>query len=253
MKEVAIEVNNISFSYPDGYEAIKGLSFSIFKGENVGLIGHNGAGKSTLLSLLVGLNQAKEGTIKIFDNLLEKKNLIKIRETIGFMFQDPDDQLFMTTVYDDVAFGPRNYYLSEKEVERKAFKALETVGIMHLKDKAPYKLSGGEKRLAAIASILSLEPEILLMDEPTTALDPKSRRRLINLLNSLNLTKLIASHDLDMIMDTCSRVLVMKDGKIIKDGKTEEILYDKELLEFCHLELPLSIQKCQNCSYNNTK
>ncbi|MEZ0537859.1 energy-coupling factor ABC transporter ATP-binding protein [Caldicellulosiruptoraceae bacterium PP1] len=248
MKKNAIEVSNIFFTYPDGHKAIDDISFEIQKGESVGLIGHNGAGKSTLLSLLVGLNDLKDGQIKIFDDILNKQSLIKIRKQIGFLFQDPDDQLFMTTVYDDVAFGPVNYGFSEDEVDKKVQDALKTVGIYHLKDKAPYKLSGGEKRLAAIASILSLEPQILLMDEPTTALDPKSRRRFINIINNLPQTKLIASHDLDMILETCSRVLVMRNGKIIKDGKTEEILYDKQLLESCDLELPLSIQKCQNCN-----
>lgn len=249
MKKNAIEVSNIYFSYPDGHKAIEDISFKIQIGESVGLIGHNGAGKSTLLSLLVGLNDLKSGQIKVFDDILNKKNLIKIRKQIGFLFQDPDDQLFMTTVYDDVAFGPRNYNISDEEVKKKVEDALRTVGIYHLKDKAPYKLSGGEKRLVSIASILSLEPEILLMDEPTTALDPKSRRRFINLINNLSQTKLIASHDLDMILETCTRVLVMKNGKIIKDGKTEDILFDNQLLESCDLELPLSIQKCQNCKY----
>lgn len=248
MKKNAIEVRNIFFMYPDGHKAIDDISFEIQKGESVGLIGHNGAGKSTLLSLLVGLNDLKDGQIKIFDDILNKKSLINIRKQIGFLFQEPDDQLFMTTVYDDVAFGPMNYGFSEEEIDKKVQDALKTVGIYHLKDKAPYKLSGGEKRLASIASILSLEPQILLMDEPTTALDPKSRRRFINIINNLPQTKLIASHDIDMILETCSRVLVMRKGKIIKDGKTEEILHDKQLLESCDLELPLSIQKCQNCN-----
>ena len=142
------------------------------------------------------------------------------------VFQDPDDQLFMMTVYDDVAFGPRNYHLDEKEVEARVEKALDLVGISHLKDSAPYKLSGGEKRSAAIASVLSMEPDVLIMDEPTSAFDPKSRRRLIGLLNSFEHTKIITCHDLDkMVLDTCTRIIVVKDGEIVADGATIEIFY----------------------------
>ena len=162
-------------------------------------------------------------------------------------FSGPDDQLFMTTVYDDVAFGPRNYKLDEKEVENRVIQALDMVGISHLKDKAPFKLSGGEKRAAAIASVLSMKPEVLIMDEPTAALDPKSRRRVIGLLKGFEQTKIITSHDLDMVLEVCKRVIVIKDGRIIADGNASEILVDVELMDSCGLEVPLRLQGCPVC------
>ena len=168
-----------------------------------------------------------------------KKNLKTIRKNVGYVFQDADSQLFMSTVFDDVAFAPRNYGMSEAEVNEKTMEALKVVHIEQLKDKQIYKLSGGEKKLASIATILSTEPDVILMDEPSVALDPKNRRNLINILNRLNQAKIIASHDLNMIMDTCERTILLSDGKIIKDGNTKEILLDKELMEESGLELPL--------------
>lgn len=153
----------------------------------------------------------------------------------------------MTTVYDDVAFGPRNYKLEEKEVEKRVLQALELVGILHLKDRAPFKLSGGEKRAAAIASVLSMQPDILVMDEPTSALDPKSRRRLMKLLNSFEHTKIITSHDLDMVYELCTRTIVIKNGEVAADGATSEILVNAELLDACGLEMPLALQNCPVC------
>lgn len=170
---------------------------------------------------------------------LEKKNLKTIRKNVGYVFQDADSQLFMSTVFDDVAFAPRNYGMSEAEVNEKTMEALKVVHIEQLKDKQIYKLSGGEKKLASIATILSTEPDVILMDEPSVALDPKNRRNLINILNQLNQAKIIASHDLNMIMDTCERTILLSDGKVIKDGNTKEILLDKELMEKSGLELPL--------------
>lgn len=223
------------------------MSFTINHGESVGIIGANGAGKSTLLMLLMGLLIATEGSVLVGDIKLTKKTLSMIRQRLGMVFQDPDDQLFMTRVYDDVAFGPRNYKLDEKEVDEKVNRALEQVGISHLKDRAPFKLSGGEKRCAAIASVLSMEPDVLIMDEPTSALDPKARRKLINLLNTFEHTKVITSHDLDMVLDTCNRIMVIKNGEIIADGDAKKILSDKKLLENSGLEMPLSIQNCPIC------
>ena len=154
----------------------------------------------------------------------------------------------MMSVYDDVAFGPRNYKLDEPEVEKRVMGALETVGIVHLKDRAPYKLSGGEKRAAAIAAVLAMDPDILVMDEPTAALDPRSRRRLINLLGGLSdHTKIIATHDLDMVLELCERTIVMKDGKIVCDGLSSEVLSNSELMENCGLEIPFSMQGCLRC------
>ena len=188
---------------------------------------------------LVGLNTGFQGDVMVNNIPLEKKNLKTIRKNVGYVFQDADSQLFMSTVFDDVAFAPRNYGMSEAEVNEKTMEALKVVHIEQLKDKQIYKLSGGEKKLASIATILSTEPDVILMDEPSVALDPKNRRNLINILNQLNQAKIIASHDLNMIMDTCERTILLSDGKVIKDGNTKEILLDKELMEESGLELPL--------------
>ncbi|MHB1127592.1 MAG: energy-coupling factor ABC transporter ATP-binding protein [Bacillota bacterium] len=247
MSHHIIEVIDLQYAYPDGYKALNGVSIRITHGESVGIVGANGAGKTTLLMLLVGVLNPQSGQIRIGDIPVEKKTLSLIRERVGMVFQDPEDQLFTTTVYDDVAFGPRNYRLDENEVEKRVMKSLETVGILHLKDRAPYKLSGGEKRAAAIATVLSMNPDILVMDEPTAALDPKSRRRLIKLLQGFPQTKIITSHDLDMIFELCERTIILNDGRIICDGPAENVLKDALLLERCGLELPLSIQNCPLC------
>jgi len=247
MSHHKLEARNLYFSYPDGREAVKGVSFTVYHGESVGLIGANGAGKSTLLMLLVGLLFPEQGEVLVGDVRLTKKTLPAIRQRLGFVFQNPDDQLFMPTVYDDVAFGPRNFGLDEDEVKLRVQRALEMVGIPHLHDRAPFRLSGGEKRVAAIASVLSMQPDMLIMDEPTSALDPRSRRRVISLLKSFDHTKIIATHDLDMVLETCRRVIVLNEGQIAADGMAEEILTDKGLLESCGLEMPLSLQNCPVC------
>lgn len=242
-----VECEDVHYAYPDGKKALNGINFRINHGEAVGVVGANGAGKSTLLNILLGVVFPSKGEVNVGDIPLSKKTLPLIRQRIGLVFQDADDQLFMPTVYDDVAFGPRNYKLEEKEVERRVIKALETVGILHLKDRPPYKLSGGEKRAAAIATVLSMEPDILIMDEPTTALDPKSRRRLINLLKEFSHTRIIATHDMDMVWETCERTIIINEGIIVADGLTKDILSDEKLLDKCSLELPFSIQNCPIC------
>ncbi len=250
MSHHKLEVKNLHFSYPDGFEAIKDISFSIAQGESVAIIGANGSGKSTLLSLVMGILFPDRGEIIVSDTKVTKKTLDLIRQRLGMVFQNSDDQLFMTTVYDDVAFGPRNYNLSESEVDKRVQEALTKVGILELKDRAPFKLSGGQKRAAAIASVLSMLPDILIMDEPTLGLDPKSRRRLINLLNGFDHTKIITSHDLDMVLESCERIIVLKEGRIVASGPTLEILSDEKLLEDCSLELPLAMQNCPVCHSN---
>ena len=252
MSHHKVEVRNLHFSYPDGHEALKDISFTIVHGESVGIIGVNGAGKSTILMLLMGILFPDSGEVLIGDVHLTKKTLPMIRQRVGMVFQNPDDQLFMTNIYDDVAFGPRNYKLDEKEVESRVMGALELVGISELKNRAPFRLSGGEKRAASIACVLSMQPDVLIMDEPTSALDPKARRRVISLLNSFTHTKIITSHDLDLVLETCQRVIVVKNGKITADGATNEILTNSELLDSCGLELPLSIQDCPICSSSKT-
>lgn len=237
-----IHVEGLNFAYRNGNKVLHDVSFHISQGEAVGLIGANGAGKSTLLKLLVGLLEKYQGTI-CFDGLaVDKKHLAAVREKIGYVFQDSESQLFLSTVYEDVAFGPRNYGYSEGEVDRRVMEALRKVRLEELKDRQIYRMSGGQKKLAAIATILSMEPEVMLLDEPSGALDPKNRRNLIHILNEIEHTKMIASHDLDMIWDTCERTILISRGRIIKDGNTKEILRDKELLEANDLELPLRLQ-----------
>jgi len=246
-REIEMEANGLRFSYPDGHEAIKDVSFTIYRGESVGIIGANGSGKTTLLSLMMGILFPDEGEMKVGGVTVTKKTLPAVRRRLGLVFQDSDDQLFTTTVFDDVAFGPRNMSLDEKEVKARVAEALEMAGIPHLADRAPYRLSGGEKRACAIASVLSMKPDVLIMDEPSSGLDPKSRRKLIDLLNGFRLTKVITSHDLDMILQTCDRVIVLKDGKVAANGTTPEVLTNEELLEKCGLETPLSLRKCPVC------
>lgn len=238
-----VDCRELNYSYPDGNSAINGITFRITHGESVGIVGANGAGKSTLLNLLLGILFPQKGEINVGDIPMTKKTLSLIRQRMGLVFQDSDHQLFMNRVYDDVAFGPRNMKLDEDEVERRVKKSLETVGILHLMDKAPYKLSGGEKRRAAIASVLAMDPDILIMDEPTSALDPMGRRKLISLLKDFSHTKIIATHDLDMVWDICERTIIIGDGKVLADGPTKKILADQELMEKSSLELPLCLQK----------
>ena len=237
-----IYVDKITYKYPDGFKAIDEISFSANIGEKIGLIGANGAGKSTMLQLLTGLFIAIEGKIFIDNIELSKKTLKEIRKKIGFIFQDSDNQLFMNTVYEDIAFGLRSRGIREDIVKEKVEEILKQMCIEYLMDKSVYKLSGGQKRIVAIAGILVMNPKILLMDEPTASLDPKSRRILINTLKKLPQTNIIATHDLDMIMDLCTRVIILNNGKIVADGIADKLLRDKELMEKCNLELPLSLQ-----------
>lgn len=243
MSHHIVKFENVIFEYPDGTKALNGINILITHGESVGIVGANGSGKTTFLMHLNGYLLPTSGTINIGDVILNKKTRLEIRKKVGVVFQNPDDQLFMPTVYEDVAFGPINLGLDESVVEIKVKKALETVGCYELKNKPPHHLSGGQKRAVAIASVIAMEPDILAMDEPSSNLDPKSRRSLINLLKSFTHTKIIASHDLDMILDICERCVVIKDGVIVADGPSKIILSDEKLLEENNLELPLSLQK----------
>ena len=235
-----IEFQNVSFSYGD-VPVVENLSFTIQKGETVGLIGANGAGKSTIMKLMLGLLSGS-GEIKVDGLPVCRDNLAEIRKKIGFVLQDSDNQMFMPTVYEDMIFGPRNYGLSKEETEKRVDAVLTQRGLQDLKHRHNHKISGGEKRMAAIATILAMEPEMILMDEPSTALDPVNRRTVINTINRLPQTKLIASHDLDMILDTCQRVILLSHGAIVADGDAETILRDKALLEANRMELPFCLQ-----------
>lgn len=237
-----IEYKNVSFSYEKNAQVLKNITFTIKEGESVGLIGANGAGKSTIMKTLLGLLPC-EGEILVGGVKVDKKNLPAIRRRLGFVLQDSDNQMFMPTVYEDMMFGPRNYGLSAEEAEKKVDEILKMLNLTELKNRYNHKISGGEKRMAAIATVLAMEPEYLLMDEPTTALDPYNRRTVINTINKLPQVKLIASHDLDMILDTCERVILISKGQIAADGKTDEILRDKALLEANRMELPFCLSR----------
>jgi cobalt/nickel transport system ATP-binding protein len=247
MSHHIVEVENLRYSYADGTAAVCGISFRIQHGEAVAIVGANGAGKSTLLLHLNGCLTPTAGKVRIGDFPLTKATLPNIRRTVGMVFQDPDDQLFMPTVFDDVAFGPLNLGLQPEEVERRVTEALSRVDALHLRERPPYRLSAGEKRTVAIASVLSMSPDILVMDEPTTGLDPRHRRRLIGLLNSFQHTRIIATHDLDLVLDVCTRTIVLHKGEITADGPTTEIFADAELLSRSHLEKPLRLQGCPVC------
>ena len=235
-----LSFENVSFSYPGGSPVLEGITFEVADGEKVGLIGANGAGKSTLLKCVPGLLDAS-GDITVGGLKVCSENIAEIRKKVGYVLQDSDNQMFMPKVIDDMIFGPVNYGLSREEAEAQADRVLEQLDITRLRDRYNHRISGGEKRMAAIATVLAMEPDIMLMDEPSSSLDPRNRRAVINTVKGLNKTMLIASHDLDMILDTCSRVILLDCGKVIADGKAEDILRNRELLEAHSLELPLSL------------
>jgi cobalt/nickel transport system ATP-binding protein len=235
-----LKAENLTVRYDDAVCALRDVGFSVRDGERVALIGANGAGKSTLLLTLVGVLPAESGEISLEDVPVGKETLREFRRRVGMVFQNPDDQLFMPTVYEDIAFGPRNYGLSEEEIETRINGVLDRFGIARLRDRMTHKLSGGEKRLVALAGILVMEPSVLLMDEPSSFLDPRSRRKLIETLDKLPQTMLIATHDLDLALDLCRRAILLDEGRVRADAPIEEILSDAALLESCGLELPLS-------------
>ena len=230
MSHHIVEAKNLTFSYPDATPALDNVSFRIRHGESVAIVGANGAGKSTLLLHLNGYLTPTSGQVRIGDFPLTKETLPEVRRTVGMIFQDPDDQLFMSTVYDDVAFGPLNLGLPMEEVQDRVQKALETVEVLDLRERPSHRLSSGQKRRVAIATVLSMSPDILVMDEPTAGLDPRSRRQLINLLHTFKHSKIIATHDLDMVMDACERTIIINEGRIEADGLTTEIFQDEKLL-----------------------
>ena len=236
-----IEFQNVSFSYEAGRQVLRGLSFRIETGEAVGLIGANGAGKSTVMKLILGLITGT-GSITVDGIPVDKAHLKDVRRKLGFVLQNSDNQMFMPTVYEDMMFAPLNYMVSREEAEARVDAVLERLGLTELKYRHNHRLSGGEKRMAAIATILAMEPETVLMDEPTSALDPYNRRLVINTIRSLTQTRIVTSHDLDMILDTCDRVILLSDGNIAADGPADAILRDRELLEANRMELPLCLQ-----------
>ncbi len=226
----ALNIESLHYDYPDGTAALRGINLVVPEGERVGIIGANGAGKSTLLLHLNGVLRG-QGTVRVFGEAVGNGNLAAIRCKIGMVFQNPDDQLFCPTICEDVAFGPRNMRLPEAEVRHRVDHALETVGIAHLKHKSPFHLSIGQKKRAALATVLSMDAQILALDEPTSNLDPRGRRELIALLQAFARTQIIATHDLDLVRRLCTRVVLLDTGQIVADTTPELLLDDEALLE----------------------
>jgi len=235
--EEIVAVSNLSFCYPDGQQALTDISLTIYRGETVALIGPNGAGKSTLLLHLNGILRSN-GMVKVLGRQVDDKNLRWVRSKVGLIFQNPDDQLFSSTVFDDVAFGPINMGYSEAEVRQCVARALDWVGMTGYEQRLPHHLSVGEKKRIAIATVLSMAPEILVIDEPTANLDPGGKWSLISLLKRLPATKIVASHDLELVQALCQRAIVLDQGQVIADGATEHILADKRLLAAHRLAPP---------------
>ena len=226
----AIRVEKLSFKYPDGRQALAEVSLVIVKGESVGIVGPNGAGKSTLLLYLNGILRSDNGALKVLGRPVDDKNLRWIRSKVGVVFQYPDDQLFSPTVFDDVAFGPINMGYTVSEVKKAVTRALDSVGIKGFEERSCHHLSFGEKKRVSIATVLAMTPEILVLDEPTSNLDPAGKWDLISLLKKLPVTKIVASHDIEMLRALCSRIIVLNHGRVSTVGATETVLSDKQLL-----------------------
>ena len=231
-----LEVNNLRYKYPDGHEALKGISFELNAGEKVALVGANGSGKSTLLLHVAGALEVQSGKI-LFD---DKEGSELLRKRVGLIFQESDDQLLMPSVIEDTAFNLIASGMKRQQAHELADEILNSLGIAHLRDRAPHKLSGGEKRLVTFAGVLASSPEVLALDEPTAGLDPRARRRVINFLRESEKTILLASHDLDMTLEICTRALILNGGRVNAEGKLPELFMNKSLLEANGLELPLS-------------
>jgi len=241
----AIEVTDLSYRYHDGTEALRGVGFAVAEGECVGLLGPNGSGKSTLLLHLNGLlpeKPATNGHVRIFDRPVQVGTLEQVRRDVGLLFQDPDDQLFCATVEEDVAFGPRQSGLGADALSRRVETALTRVGLAGFGHRATHHLSHGEKRRACLAGVLACEPSVLILDEPTSDLDPRGRREFKALLREINATKLIATHDLEMVVELCSRVIILDQGRVVAQGATVELLNNEPLMLAHGLERPHILQ-----------
>lgn len=230
MAEILIEIRNLHYSYPDGTKALSGIDLDVIQGESWGIIGPNGAGKSTLLLHLNGILRSNS-SVKILGRDVTEKNIPLIRSRVGLVFQDPENQLFMPTVSDDVGFGPINLGMKKEDVRDAVRRALKEVDMLHSLNRSPHHLSFGEKKRVAIATVLSMGTEILVLDEPSSNLDPRHRRELIGLLKKLPLTKIIATHDLNLVADTCSKIALLDGGRMVTIGKTAHVLGNKRLLE----------------------
>lgn len=241
MNTPSLEISGLAFAYPDGNQALYGVNLTVGKGERVALLGPNGAGKTTLVMHLNGIHGAQRGEVKIAGTLLDatdKAILKRIRAQVGIVFQDPDDQLFMPTVREDIAFGPYNMGFRGAELDAIVDGALEQVGMKDFADRAPHHLSFGQRRRVAVAGVLAMKPEILVLDEPSSNLDPASRRELATILKSLDVTILMVTHDLPYALELCDRAVVLSGGLIAEDSSTRALLADEKKLAQYRLELP---------------
>lgn len=237
----SLEVRGLAYAYPDGHQALYGIDLTVGRGERVALLGPNGAGKTTFILHLNGILHGGAGTVTVAGLDVrpgERDSLREIRRRVGIVFQDPDDQLFMPTVRDDVAFGPANLGLRGAELDARVTEALEAVGMAGVADRPPHHLSFGQRRRVAVATVLAMRPEILVLDEPTSNLDPASRRELADILRSLDVTLLLVTHDLPYALELCERSVVLSGGSIVADGPTPDVLSDEDLLRRHRLELP---------------
>ena len=245
MSQLSLEIKNLAFAYPDGNQALFGVNLSIGKGERVALLGPNGAGKTTLVMHLNGIHASQQGEVFVAGKKIDTENkeaLKEIRAKVGIVFQDPDDQLFMPTVREDVGFGPYNLGLRGAELEAVVAESLKKVGMLDFIDRAPHHLSFGQRRRVAVAGVLAMEPEILVLDEPSSNLDPASRRELAEILQSLNITLLMVTHDLPYALELCPRSVILSGGKIVEDRPTRELLSDINALMQNRLELPVGFK-----------
>jgi cobalt/nickel transport system ATP-binding protein len=233
-----LEISNLTYEYPDGYKALNEISFDLEEGDSLGILGPNGAGKTTLILHLNGILGEMDGSIKLNNLEFVEDNLAEIRKTVGVVFQDPDDQLFMPTVLEDVMFGPKNFGFSEEASREKAEEALKMVGMNDYQEKAPHHLSFGQKRKVAIASVLASKPQLLVLDEPSSNLDPSSRRELIDILLSLEISIVLVTHDLPMALEICPKSIVVNSGLITENGKTKDLLTNNKVMKENRLELP---------------
>ena len=242
MTDYAVRITRLSYTYPDGTKALEGIDFDVRYGERVAVVGPSGAGKSTLLLHLNGILPGN-GAVRVMGQKLDQANLRQVRKQVGLLFQDPNDQLFCPTVLEDVAFGPLNLGVPEDEVPQRVEKALRDAGLDHsIRSRSSHHLSLGERRRVSLATVLVMEPEILGMDEPTSNLDPRNRRHLIEVISGLKATLIIATHDLELVLDVCPRTVLMDHGRIWADGETRSMMADAKLMETHGLEVPLSLK-----------
>ena len=238
MSAPVLDVQGLAYAYPDGHQALYGVNLHVHQGERVALLGPNGAGKTTLVLHLNGILTAGAGTVAVSGLPVVRRNLQEVRRRVGVVFQDPDDQLFMSSVRDDVAFGPANLGVKGQALEDRVKDALDKVGMVDFLDRPPHHLSFGQRRRVAVATVLAMEPEILVLDEPSSNLDPASRRELADILRNLDVTVLMVTHDLPYALELCPRSVVLSDGVIVADGATYDVLTDDPLMSAHRLELP---------------